>query len=85
MSDRSGQEEKIVQVAVAPNEIIAGFWQSVLREEGIEVMLKSAGPGLAYFSTMGNQHVVYVLESQAEAARALIDELESEEDGEPAS
>jgi hypothetical protein len=79
MGHERGRDERIVQVGVAPNEIIAGFWQSVLREEGIEVMLKSTGPGLAYFSTMGNQHVVYALESQAEEARALIDELEREE------
>lgn len=78
MTELDPDRDPIVLAAEAPNEIIAGLWASVLRDEGVEVMVKSEGPGLAYFSTMGNTHSIYVLESKAEEARQIIRELEDD-------
>jgi hypothetical protein len=66
----------VVPVAVAPNEIVAAFWREVLATEGIVALVKARGPGLAYFTTFGSEHVLYVLEPLAERARAILAELE---------
>jgi hypothetical protein len=78
MNELDPTNDRIVIAAEAPNEIIAGLWASVLRDEGIPVMVKSTGPGMAYFSSMGNQHNIYVLEAQADEARQIIAELEED-------
>jgi hypothetical protein len=83
MTELDPNRDPVVLAAEAPNEIIANLWASVLREEGIEVMVKSEGPGLAYFSTMGNQHSLYVLESRVNEARQILQELEEDTDLEP--
>lgn len=85
MNELDPSKDRIVVAAEAPNEIIAGLWASVLRDEGVQVMVKSEGPGVAYFSTMGNQHSLYVLESQVDQAKQIIRELEEDEgpDAEP--
>ncbi len=80
MAELNPDRDRIVVAAEAPNEIIAGLWASVLRDEGIDVMVKSSGPGMAYFSTLGNQHSIYVLEAKYEEARQIIEELEAEDD-----
>jgi hypothetical protein len=78
MTELDPKRDRIVVAAEAPNEIIAGLWASVLRDEGIEVMVKSSGPGMAYFSTLGNQHSLYVLESRVNEAQQIIQELEED-------
>lgn len=83
MTDLDPNNDPIVVAAEAPNEIIAGLWASVLRDEGVEVMVKSEGPGMAYFSTMGNQHSLYVLESRVDEAKQILRELEEESEIEP--
>ena len=83
MTELDPNRDPVVLAAEAPNEIIAGLWASVLRDEGIEVMVKSAGPGMAYFSTMGNTHAIYVLESNYDSAKQILDELEQDSELEP--
>ena len=82
MTEIDPDRDRIVVAAEAPNEIIAGLWASVLRDEGFKVMVKSSGPGVAYFSTMGNQHSIYVLEQYADEARQIIAELEEADEQE---
>jgi hypothetical protein len=78
--DHAHLNEKLVPVAVAPNEPIAELWRGLLEQEGITAMLKAMGPGAAYFSNFGYQHTLYVLESDAERARDILDvETEPEE------
>ncbi len=78
--DHAHLGEKLVPVAVAPNEPIAELWRGLLEQEGITAMLKAMGPGAAYFSNFGYQHTLYVLESDAERAREILDvETEAEE------
>lgn len=75
-SDHDHLNEKLVPVAVAPNELIAELWRGLLEQEGITAMLKAMGPGSAYFSNFGNQHTLFVLESDAQRAREILDQDE---------
>jgi len=77
-SDRgSAGDAAVVPVAVAPNEIVAALWREVLAAEGIIALIKATGPGVAYFTTFGSEHVLYVLEPLAERARAILADLEA--------
>lgn len=75
-SDHDHVNENLVPVAVAPNELIAELWRGLLEEEGITAMLKAMGPGSAYFSNFGNQHTLFVLESDVQRAREILDQDE---------
>ena len=77
MSDPSDQT-RVVPVAVAPNEVIADLWRQVLQDEGIIVALQPQGTGASFASNALNQHLLLAREDQAERARAIIDELESD-------
>lgn len=76
---------RVVQIAVAPNEITADMWRQVLEEEGIIVALKPGGAGFAFGSSALMEHYVLVRDDQAERARAIIAELESSDDDELSS
>lgn len=71
---------RIVEVAVAPNEITANIWRQVLEDEGIIVALKPGGAGFSFGSSALMEHFVLVREDQAERARSIIAELESSDD-----
>lgn len=73
-------ESRAVTVAIAPNEIVARMWQEVLQDEGIVAALKPAGPGQSFATTALIEHYVLVLSEHAQRARAIIDELETEDD-----
>ncbi len=72
-------EEPLVKVATAPNEALAGMWAELLRNNGIQCLVKPTGPGMAYFSTALVEHYIYVLASDAEAARAILEGDDGEE------
>ena len=71
MADNS----RVVQVGVAPNETIALWWKEILEDDGIRVMLKPGGIGHGYFANALNEHYIMVLESQAELAVEILNEL----------
>jgi hypothetical protein len=73
------QEPKVVSIAIAPNEMVAMMWQQVLGDEGIVAALKPGGIGQAYSSNALNEHFILVREDQAERARAIIDDFESDD------
>jgi hypothetical protein len=76
--------EGLVAIAVAPNEVIAELWRGLLKSEGITAMVKATGPGLAYFTNFANEHVLYVLQSDAEVAHSILaEEVDEDEGGEP--
>jgi hypothetical protein len=68
-----GGGDKLVKVAFAPNQMEAEMIQGLLREHGIESMLKR-GPGFDVpdFLTAGPRQV-FVLESVAEEAREVLE------------
>lgn len=68
---------RVVEVAVAPNEITADMWRQVLEDEGIIVALKPGGAGFSFGSSALMEHYVLVREDQAELARSIIAELEA--------
>jgi hypothetical protein len=67
-----GGEPALVRVAVAPNEAVARLWQSLLEAEGVSVLVRIAGPSLAYASPALDQHDLYARADQAERARDLL-------------
>jgi hypothetical protein len=73
------QEPKVVSIAIAPNEMVAMMWQQVLGDEDIVAALKPGGIGQAYASNALNEHFILVREDQAERARAIIDDFESDD------
>ena len=78
MNDESASRPgRVVEIAVAPNEITADIWRQVLEDEGIIVALKPGGAGFAFGSSALMEHFVLVREDQAERARSIIAELES--------
>src|SRR3954454_6381207 len=68
-----GGGDKLVKVAFAPNQMEAEMIQGLLREHGIESMLKR-GPGfdVPEFLT-GGPRQVFVLESDAKTAREALE------------
>jgi hypothetical protein len=73
---------RIVEIAVAPNEITAEMWRQVLEDEGIIVALKPGGAGFSFGSSALMEHFVLAREDQAERARSIIAELEASDDDE---
>jgi len=69
----------LVQVAVAPNYVIATLWASVLEEEGIHCLVRGSDLMAAmYMLPMNATHELYVVESQAEQAKEILDSLTEE-------
>ena len=68
-----GGGNRLVKVAFAPNQMEAEMIQGLLREHGIESMLKR-GPGfdVPEFLASGPRQI-FVLESDAEAAREALE------------
>lgn len=69
---------RVVQVAVAPNETIAMMWREVLQDEGIIAVVKGGGAGYSFGHNLLNEQFILVREDQAEAAREILAEFESE-------
>ena len=70
----------LVQVASAPNYVIASLWASVLEEEGIHCLVRGSDLMAAMYTLPLNAtHQLYVLESQAEQAKEILDSLTEEE------
>jgi hypothetical protein len=78
--DEHHDGRRVVQIAVAPNEITADMWRQVLEDEGIVVALKPGGAGFSFGSSALMEHYVLVREDQAERARSIIAELESSDE-----
>ena len=72
------ENSRVVRIATAPNEALAGFWRSVLEDEGIVVAIQPGGAGFAMGTNALNEHHLLVREDQAQQARELLTELESE-------
>lgn len=85
MSDGATQGSRVVEVAVAPNEIVADMWRQALEDEGIVVALKPGGVGFAFGSSALMEHFVLVREDQADLARSIIDAFEATEDASSSS
>jgi hypothetical protein len=65
-------DQPLVKLAIAPNEVIALMWRELLTTEGIPVLVRVAGPGMAYFSPALCEHGLYVREADVRRARRLL-------------
>jgi hypothetical protein len=64
----------------APNEPMARFWEQVLADEGIPVLVRPGGPGAGGWGSVATfSHALYVRQSDLERAREIIAEDDSEE------
>jgi len=72
-------DDELVQVAVAPNEIVAALWQGALEEEeGIPVLVKVLGLGYAYWSPFVADRALFVRRQDAERAKEILASLSEE-------
>jgi hypothetical protein len=71
-------DDELVQVAVAPNEIVAALWQGALEEEGIPVLVKVLGLGYAYWSPFFADRALFVRRQDAERAKEILASLSEE-------
>jgi len=73
-------DERLVSVATAPNETMAGLWADSLRAAGIRVLVRPLGPGIgAWGSAYMLEHDLSVLAPDADRARELLAELQEDE------
>ncbi len=76
--ETSGRADDLVQLAVAPNEVVAALWRGVLEDAGIPVLVKVLGLGHAYWSTFAAAHALYVRRRDSDRARELLEALDLE-------
>lgn len=69
-----------VRIAVAANEAVALLWRGLLTAEGIPVIVRVAGPGIAYFTPALCEHYLYVRAADAGRARQLLDDYAARPD-----
>ena len=79
-ADKKRRKDPLVKIATAPNEPVALMWKGALEHAGISVMVKPTGPGFADYSITVCPHFVYVLASDEERARSLLEGLVEGED-----
>ncbi|MCX2726216.1 hypothetical protein OO015_01735 [Thermomicrobium sp. 4228-Ro] len=75
-------EDELVRLALAPNELVAALWRGALEAEGIPVLVKILGLGAAYWSTLAAEHALYVRASDVARAAAVLASLEDSRNGE---
>jgi hypothetical protein len=77
--DRGRGDEPLVHIATAADEVMASLWKEVLEDEGIRSMVKRSDLAAAMYSLPFNtQCEVYVLASDAERAKEILESLEEE-------
>lgn len=71
-------DQPVVLLTKIANEPLAQMTREVLAGEGIKVMLKPGGPGFGGWGSAANlEHELYVLQSQADAAREILADFEA--------
>jgi hypothetical protein len=73
------KRDLLVNVATAPNEIVAQMWVQILNYEGICCLMKIgtvAGDFFSLFTRMGPSVGIYVLAAEAEKSKEILDSLE---------
>jgi hypothetical protein len=81
---RKKQDEPLVRIAIAPNEMIANMWSGILKEHGINCLLKSDDFRAAMYSLPYNQQCeIHVLASRVEKAKEIIAPFLDEKGGRP--
>jgi hypothetical protein len=72
---------KIVYLTTVPNEPLAQLSADILRQEGIETMVRASGGGVgAWGSAATFSHDLYVVDSEHERALEILDSLDETDD-----
>ena len=67
--------DDIVFLMTAPNEPMARFWEDVLVDAGIPVLVKPGGPGAGGWGSVATfEHDLYVRREDLERAREIVAE-----------
>lgn len=70
--------EHLIRVARIQSEPLAEMWAELLRQEGINPLLKSEGPGAGALATGAPlEYSIWVLASDADRARQVLEPLQS--------
>lgn len=65
--------DDIVFLMTAPNEPMAGFWQDILADAGIPVLVRPGGPGAGGWGSVATfAHDLYVRAGDVERAREIV-------------
>lgn len=74
---------KVVYLTTIPNEPLALLSADVLRQEGIETMIRPGGGGFGAWGSVATfAHELYVVDSERERALEILRSLDEEEDEE---
>ncbi len=65
------KKDPLVFVASAPNEAIANMWADILKQHGINVLVKH-GPVTSYAVSFGESIEIHALASQASEAKQIL-------------
>ena len=77
MNDPTASEQ-LIRVARVHSEPLAEMWAELLRQEGINPLLRSGGPGAgALASGALLEYSIWVLASDADRARQVLESLQS--------
>ncbi len=76
--------DDIAFLMTAPNEPMARFWEDVLRDAGIPVLIRPGGPGVGAWGSVATfAHDLYVRKDQLTRAREIVAEDAGVEPFEP--
>ena len=65
--------DDLALLITAPNEPLARFWEDVLNEAGIPVLVRAAGPGIGGWGSVAMfEHDLFVRRGDLDRARALV-------------
>jgi hypothetical protein len=64
--------EELVLLARAEGEAVAGMWREMLRNQGIESMIKNTNPVAVYVGEYFGRCEIHVLHRDLERARAVL-------------
>lgn len=67
------RDDSAVYLASAPSEPVARMWLDLLRQENITAMVQARGGAVPYGMTVTTEHTLYVLKSQRERAREVLE------------
>ncbi len=67
--------DDIVFLMTAPNEPMARFWEDLLRDSGIRVLVRPGGPGAGGWGSVATfAHDLYVRQDDLARAREIVDQ-----------
>lgn len=67
------RDDDLVRIATAPNEWTGVMWQEMLKDVGIQSMLRSGGAGYAYMPNALNEQYLYVQARDADYAIEILE------------